>query len=68
MHVESLVDKQDERNLVVGFPVFKVNPARPQQQQYSVQETLLYFENSSKCSYIKGVLDHQKKSFKQNQL
>ena len=29
LHVESLVDKQDERNLVVGFPVFKVNPARP---------------------------------------
>ena len=66
LHVESLIDKTDERNLVIGFPVFKENPGRPQQPQYSIQEMLLYFENSSKCSYIKGVLDHQKKSFKQN--
>ena len=31
-------------------------------------ELLLYFENASKCSYLKNMLDHNKKTFKVAQI
>lgn len=36
--------------------------------QYSHKEVLLYFENTSKCNYVKNMLDHTKKTFKQQQI
>lgn len=37
-------------------------------QQFSHKEVLLYFENTSKCNYVKNMLDHTKKTFKQQQV
>jgi hypothetical protein len=85
-HVESLADRDDPRNLNIGFAVFfptaqgsahasqgprmggqAAEQTKPQ-QQFSTQEILLYFENSSKCSYLKNMLDHNKKTFKLQQI
>ena len=33
--------------------------------QFSHKEVLLYFENTRKCNYVKNMLDHTKKTFKQ---
>ena len=68
-HVESLIDKQDARNLIVGYAVFfPQNQSAAQQAQFTTQEILLYFENHSKCSYLKNMLDHTKKTFKMQQI
>ena len=89
-HVESLIDRADQRNLVIGFAVFfsaangnnanqapRFGHSGPPRQnpvpnsssvnKFSTQEILLYFENTSKCSYVKNMLDHTKKTFKQQQ-
>ena len=93
VHVQSMIDRQDQRNLVIAFAMFYAqNPANapdvaastdsrgqgpqpPGQKQinsgspqYSHKEVLLYFENTSKCNYVKNMLDHTKKTFKQQQV
>ena len=61
-HVESLIDKSDARNLMLGFAVIQSS------QQWTTKEILIYFENTVKCSYVKNMLDHTKKTFKQQQI
>jgi hypothetical protein len=34
--------------------------------EFKTEDLLLYFENISKCSYVKNILDHVKKTFKQS--
>eukprot|EP00347_Sterkiella_histriomuscorum_P015039 403358539 len=58
--VESMIDKREPSNLNMGYAIFQKNSARPQ-----VEESLLYFENTHKCSYVKNKLDASKKSSKQ---
>jgi hypothetical protein len=92
VHVQSMIDRQDQRNLVIAFAMFYAqNSGAPSDgastdsrgqgpqpggqnqinsggQQFSHKEVLLYFENTSKCNYVKNMLDHTKKTFKQQQV
>lgn len=104
IHVQSMIDRQDQRNLVIAFAMFYAqNPQNSLEDgqkdirgpssslggasgpgisqgpgaagkqsmmsgntpAYSHKELLLYFENTSKCNYLKNMLDHTKKTFKQ---
>ncbi len=70
-NVNSLIDKNERRNLKIGFfEVYQTDmqPGQKTQQQYTTIEILLYFENESKCTYVKNMLDHTKKSFKDQQI
>lgn len=73
-YVESKVDRNDPRNLLIGYAVFSSqhwDHRRPgegeNQPQFKTEHLLLYFENQSKCSYVKNMLDHTKLSFKKQQ-
>lgn len=58
-HVESMIDRTEPRNLIVGFATFQKQSAKP-----LIEEMLLYFENTHKCSYVKNKLDMSKKTSK----
>ena len=73
-NVESLVDRSEPRNLIIGFAQALESAAQPlgmgqkQKQKKPVKtaasddliEMLLYFENSNKCAYVKNMLDSSK--------
>lgn len=58
--VESMIDRTEPRNLIIGFATFTKGSAKP-----LIEEMLLYFENTQKCSYVKNKLDISKKNSKQ---
>jgi len=60
-HVESMVDRNEPRNLIVGFATFEKQSAKP-----IIEEMLLYFENTHKCTFVKNLIDANKKANKQN--
>ena len=55
--MESLVDRSEPRNLILGFV------ADPAAKSRDIsEEMLLYFENANKCTYVKNMLDLKKQS------
>lgn len=66
-HVESLVDRSEPRNLILGFVQEKESLVTSQMLNQHLnkdinEEMLLYFENANKCSYVKNMLDFKKQS------
>ncbi len=59
-HIETMIDRTEPKNLIVGFATFQKQSAKP-----LIEEMLLYFENTHKCSYVKNKLDMSKKASKQ---
>ena len=64
-HVESLVDRSEPRNLILGFVQEKESLVASQITNQHLnkdinEEMLLYFENANKCSYVKNMLDFKK--------
>ncbi|TNV84769.1 hypothetical protein FGO68_gene16079 [Halteria grandinella] len=59
-HIESVIDKTEPRNLNFGYPVFTKGQSKP-----TIEEMMLYFENTHKCSLVKNKLDMSKKASKQ---
>ena len=60
-NVESLVDRSEPRNLIVGF-VTEKDAAKVEQDKDISEEMLLYFDNANKCTYVKNMLDMKKQS------
>ena len=58
-HLESMIDRIEPRNLMLGFATFSKNSAKP-----VIEEMIIYFENTHKCSYFKNKLDLSKKTSK----
>ena len=56
---ECMVDRTEPRNLILGFATFTSGSTKP-----IIEESLLYFENTHKCAYVKNMLDLNKKSSK----
>ena len=83
-NVESLVDRSEPRNLIVGFVIETVqskqsvmnlpnqrNKGKILKHQISsdnLVEMLLYFENANKCTYVKNMLDFSKQTLRQRQI
>ena len=68
--VESMIDRTEPRNLIIGFAIYQKSSAKVISIFYLLmkpilEEMLLYFENMHKCSYVKNKLDHTKKTSKQ---
>ena len=55
-NVESLVDRSEPRNLIVGIVTGKGADNEIN------EEMLLYFDNMNKCAYVKNMLDMKKQS------
>ena len=60
-NVESLVDRSEPRNLILGFVEEKDSSNRELDKDIS-EEMLLYFDNANKCTYVKNMLDMKKQS------
>ena len=81
-NVESLVDRSEPRNLIIGFAqaLESVNQPLNIQAKKTIKkpikaaasddliEMLLYFENSNKCAYVKNMLDSSKQTLRQRQI
>jgi len=82
-NVESLVDRSEPRNLIVGFvvePTRQTNMNIPSSRGIKAKkfaqpvasdnlvEMLLYFENANKCTYVKNTLDFSKQTLRQRQI
>jgi hypothetical protein len=55
-NVESLVDRSEPRNLIVGIVSEKGDGNDIN------EEMLLYFDNANKCTYVKNMIDMKKQS------
>ena len=81
-NVESLVDRSEPRNLIIGFAqaLESVNQPLNVPTKKTIKkpikaaasddliEMLLYFENSNKCAYVKNMLDSSKQTLRQRQI
>ena len=52
--VESLIDRSEPRNLILGF-------ADPLKKK-DLEEMLLFFDTANKCTYVKNMLDLSKQT------
>ena len=61
-NVESLVDRSEPRNLIVGIVSSDKEKVPLKDEKDINEEMLLYFDNANKCSYVKNMLDTKKQT------
>ncbi|CDW77693.1 UNKNOWN [Stylonychia lemnae] len=60
--VQSAIDRTEARNLIIAYPDFQNNN---KQGKPNVEEMLIYFENTMKCSFVKNKIDISKTTSQQ---